>query len=728
MSKKQFFATTPKFMESLLAEELRTLGAEDIKETRAGVYFSGTLESAYRACLWSRLANSVLLVLDRFAAETPEALYQGIQSVDWSEHFDVTDTFAVTFNTARSQIDHSHYGALKVKDAIVDQFRERSETDERPSVQTERPDILINVHLWKDKATLSLNLSGESLHRRGYREEGSSAPLKENLAAAILLRAGWPAIAKQGGALLDPMCGSGTLPIEAALMASDTAPGLARDHWGFYGWKKHEPTIWKDLMDEAENRQQKGREQLPDIRGYDHNPKAVKVALENVEVAGLQGLVHIEKRELENCRPEKDNQTGLVVINPPYGERLGADSDLLALYSHLGDTLKNYFTGWRASMITSNPILAKSMGLLYKRKHALYNGAIECELFHYEIKPESFVSSEPRGPKPLPVEERSEGAQMFANRLKKNLKNIGRWAKREGLHCYRLYDADMPEYALAVDIYKGSEAEEELWVHVQEYQAPKTIDQNKARTRLREALGVILDVLDISTDQLFIKVRKQQKGTAQYEKLAAKKVFHEVAENDCRFLVNFEDYLDTGLFLDHRITRSLIAELARGKRFLNLFAYTGTASVYAARGGAASTTTIDMSNTYLDWAKQNMRLNGFTDESHEYIHANCLEWLGNDVWKRKYGLIFLDPPSFSSSKRMEGTFDVQRDCADLIRKTLTFLEPDGILIFSNNLRKFKMDRESFPELEIEDISRATLPKDFERNPRIHNCWKISRKQ
>ncbi len=728
MNKKQFFATTPKFMESLLAEELRTLGAEDIKETHAGVYFSGSLESAYRACLWSRLANSILLVLDRFPAETPEALYQGIQSVDWSQHFDVTDTFAVTFNTSRSQINHSHYGALKVKDAIVDQFRERSETDERPSVQTERPDILINVYLWKDRATLSLNLSGESLHRRGYREEGSIAPLKENLAAAILLRAGWPEIAKQGGALLDPMCGSGTLPIEAALMASDTAPGLQRDHWGFSGWKQHEPAIWKDLMDEAETRQQKGREQLPDIRGYDHNPKAVQIALGNVEHAGLHGLVHIEKSELENCRHEKNNQTGLVVINPPYGERLGADSDLVELYARLGETLKNNFTGWRASMITSNPELAKSMGLLYKRKHALYNGAIECELFHYDIKPESFVSSKARGPKPLPVEERSEGAQMFANRLKKNFKNLGRWAKREDIHCYRLYDADMPEYALAVDIYGDSTPEKEHWVHVQEYQAPKTIDQHKARTRLREALGVILDVLEISTDQLFIKVRKQQKGTAQYEKLATKKVFHEVAENDCRFLVNFEDYLDTGLFLDHRITRSLIAELAKGKRFLNLFAYTGTATVYAAKGGAASTTTIDMSNTYIDWAKQNMRLNGFTGDSHEYIQTNCLEWLDNDVWKRKYGLIFLDPPSFSTSKRMEGTFDVQRDHVDLIRKTLGFLEADGALIFSNNLRKFKMDRESFPELEIEDISRETLPKDFERNPRIHNCWKISRKQ
>lgn len=263
-------------------------------------------------------------------------------------------------------------------------------------------------------------------------------------------------------------------------------------------------------------------------------------------------------------------------------------------------------------------------------------------------------------------------------------------------------------------------------VHVQEYEAPKSIDPQKAQTRLHEALEVITKLLQIPKEQLYLKVRRQQKGSSQYEKLSSQRDFHEVCEGGCRLLVNFSDYLDTGLFLDHRTTRALLAELAAGKRFLNLFAYTGSASVHAARGGAISTTTVDMSRTYLDWARRNMALNDFTGKEHEYIQANCLEWLEQSAGKLHYDLIFLDPPSFSTSRRMEGTLDVQRDHVALLRKTAALLERGGVLIFSNNLRSFRMEREALPELTIEDISRVTLPKDFERNPRIHNCWRIRR--
>lgn len=317
----------------------------------------------------------------------------------------------------------------------------------------------------------------------------------------------------------------------------------------------------------------------------------------------------------------------------------------------------------------------------------------------------------------------SANAQMFANRLHKNLKHLGRWLKREGIDCYRLYDADIPEYALAVDIYEG----EKRWIHVQEYEAPKNIDPQKAQTRLNQALGVIIDLMGIPEEQLFLKVRRQQKGSAQYEKLSSRQEFHQISEGGCYLLVNFTDYLDTGLFLDHRTTRGMLARLASGKRFLNLFAYTGSATVYAACGGARATTTVDMSNTYLDWAQRNMKLNGFTGKTHKYIQANCLAWLDAVAGKRSYELIFLDPPSFSTSKRMTGTFDVQRDHVTLIRKTIQLLQRDGILIFSNNLRSFSMDHKALPELHIEDISRSTLPKDFERNPKIHNCWKIQYK-
>jgi 23S rRNA (guanine2445-N2)-methyltransferase / 23S rRNA (guanine2069-N7)-methyltransferase len=320
----------------------------------------------------------------------------------------------------------------------------------------------------------------------------------------------------------------------------------------------------------------------------------------------------------------------------------------------------------------------------------------------------------------------SDGAQMFANRLMKNRKHLNKWLTREAIHCYRLYDADMPEYAVAVDVYESIAPVDTRFVHVQEYEAPKSIDPQKALQRLQEVMHVIPRVLEVPEDQVYLKVRRQQKGSMQYEKLASQQQFHEVLEDGHRFLVNFSDYLDTGLFLDHRITRVMLAKLAAGKRFLNLFAYTGSATVYAAVGGALSTTTVDMSNTYLEWAKRNMVINGFTGEQHEYVQANCLEWLDSVAGKQHYGLIFLDPPSFSTSKRMQSTFDVQRDHVVLLKKTLKLLEPDGVLVFSNNLRSFKLDYDALGAFAIKDISKATLPKDFERNPKIHQCWRITK--
>ena len=357
------------------------------------------------------------------------------------------------------------------------------------------------------------------------------------------------------------------------------------------------------------------------------------------------------------------------------------------------------------------------MGLRAKRMHTLYNGPIECRLLHFEVDPRYFVSNRPRTLAPA---ERGEGAAMLANRLTKNLKALRKWREQQQIACYRLYDADLPEYAVAVDVYEG----EQRWVVVQEYAAPASVDPRDARRRLREALSVIPEVLEVPETQLFFRVRRQQKGNSQYERLGETGRFHEVTEGGHRFLVNFEDYLDTGLFLDHRDIRRLVGELAAGKRFLNLFAYTGTATVYAARGGAAATTTVDMSRTYLDWARRNLELNEIPSLGHELIHADCLEWLRQVDGRRRFDLIFLDPPSFSTSKRMDETLDIQRDHVALILTTMRLLEPGGILIFSNNLRRFRMDAEAMPELEILDISHETLPRDFARNPRIHQCWHI----
>ena len=374
----KFFATTPKGMEEILAKELTTLGASDVKPIRAGTAFEGPLETAYRACLWSRTASRILLPLKTFPAPTPEKLYGGVKSIRWSDHLLPKNTLAIDFSSSRSAITHTHFGALKCKDAIVDQLR--SIHGSRPSVDPISPDLRVNVYLHEDQATVSIDLSGDSLHRRGYREKGAMAPLKENLAAAILLYCDWPADLP---ALVDPMCGSGTLPIEAAFIAAKKAPGIKRSRFGFTGWQQHDRTLWERLLEEGRDLEIRDKKKLPAIVGYDKDPRAVRVALENVERAGFRGSIHIEKREFSQC--ESIAERGLIVVNPPYGERLGEVEELKPLYKQLGDTFKQKFRGWNGAVLTGSPDLMKSIGLRASRRIVLFNGAIECRLLKYEL-------------------------------------------------------------------------------------------------------------------------------------------------------------------------------------------------------------------------------------------------------------------------------------------------------------------------------------------------------
>jgi 23S rRNA (guanine2069-N7)-methyltransferase / 23S rRNA (guanine2445-N2)-methyltransferase len=714
-SSHTFFATCPKGVEALLADELRGLQAETVRETRAGVAFAGTLATGYRACLWSRLASRVLLPLARFPAPSAEVLYEGAASIAWREHFGNNATLAVDAAVSQSTLAHSHFAALKVKDAIVDQLR--SESGQRPSIDTERPDIRLNLYLYHDEATLSLDLSGDSLHRRGYRAEAREAPLKENLAAAILLRAGWRELAAQAAPLIDLLCGSGTLPIEAALIAADIAPGLQRRRFGFLAWRGHDAAAWQALLAEASERRRAGLAHLPVIQGFDRDPRAIEAARKNLAGADLVGRVAFEVRTLSDCAPPA-SAPGLIVANPPYGERLGEPEALGDLYRELGDTLKRCFTGWHAVIFTGNAELGKKIGIRARRIHTLYNGAIECKLLHFDIAPEWDMRSRPTI---TSARELGAGAEMFANRLRKDLRHFGRWAARQDIHAYRVYDADLHEYNMAIDIYEG----DRRWVHVQEYQAPASIDERTAARRRKHALAVISLVLQVSSEHVYTKVRRRQKNRGQYEKIAQAGEFHTVQEGPCRFLVNFTDYLDTGLFLDHRPTRLLLGRLAQGRRFLNLFGYTGTATVHAALGGARATTTVDMSRTYLDWARRNLALNEIDLTQNQLIQADVLHWL-SERRRERFGLIFLDPPTFSRSKRMEGALDTQRDHVALIRKTAELLEPEGILIFSTNYQRFKLDRAALADLVVEDITRRTIAKDFERNPKIHQCFRISK--
>ncbi|BCG23570.1 ribosomal RNA large subunit methyltransferase K/L [Pseudomonas tohonis] len=721
----ELFLTCPKSLEGLLLDEATGLGLAEAREQVAAIRGRGDLETAYRLCLWSRLANRVLLVLKRFPVQNADDLYQGVLEVDWHDHLSPTGSLAVEFSGHGSGIDNTHFGALKVKDAIVDKLR--TANGERPSIDKVSPDLRIHLRLEKGEAILSLDLAGHSLHQRGYRLQQGAAPLKENLAAAILLRAGWPRIAAEEGALADPMCGVGTFLVEAAMMAADIAPNLKRERWGFSNWQGHVPALWKKLHEEAQARADAGLARPPLwIRGYEADPRLIQPGRNNIERAGLSDWVKIYQGELATFEPRPDqNQKGLVISNPPYGERLGDEASLLYLYQNLGERLRQACMGWEAAVFTGAPELGKRMGIRSHKQYAFWNGALPCKLLLIKVLPDQFVTgsrrpeaaAEPQaGAMPAPEQARlSEGGQMFANRLQKNLKQLGKWAKREGVQCYRLYDADMPEYALAIDLYGDR-------VHVQEYAPPRSIDPEKAQARLLDALAAIPQALGVDPANVVVKRRERQTGTRQYERQGAQGQFLEVAEGGVKLLVNLTDYLDTGLFLDHRAMRLRIQREAAGKRFLNLFCYTATASVHAAKGGARSTTSVDLSKTYLDWARRNLSLNGFSDKQ-KLEQGDVMAWLAEG--RGEYELIFIDPPTFSNSKRMEGVFDVQRDHVQLLDLAMARLAPGGVLYFSNNFRKFQLDESLSQRYQVSEISAETLDPDFARNPKIHRAWKFA---
>ena len=757
-------ASSPRGLADLLARELVTFGAVGAKERSTGVAFSGDLRVAYRACLESRIANRVFLELGRFEVADAEAFYRAARGIDWSAHLAPGATLACDFSGRHPLINHTHFGALKLKDAIVDSLRDS--TGSRPDIALDRPSVRVHAHANDAVITVSLDLSGESLHRRGYRGAAGEAPLKENVAAGMLMRCGWGEMAAAGAQFLDPMCGSGTLAIEAAMIAADIAPGLGRDYYGFLGWRGHDPQAWREVLDAAEARartrgagsprsesvlpespwaraaarksaelaasasgstQSESTGTVPVIRGSDRDRAVIRVAQANADRAGVGRMVQFEVRALADAAPATPPVRGLLCVNPPYGVRLEDHDIALATHRELGKVLRERFQGWIAGVLIGSPELGMELGIRAYRTHALWNGALECRLLRLKIDAQS--EREPgRFSKPDASLKDSPGAQMFGNRLAKNLKHLRSWVTQSDITCYRVYDADMPEYAFAIDIYRTLDPEQ-TWLYVQEYAAPAEIELDAVRRRRNEALSVMPDVTGVPEERINVRTRRRNKRGEQYKKVDEQANFHYIIEGGLKFRVNFEDYLDTGLFLDHRITRSRLREAANGKRFLNLFAYTGTATVYAAAGGAASTTTVDMSRTYLDWAQRNLSLNGFHGSKHELVQADCRQWLeeASAANAQRYDLIFLDPPTFSNSKRMEGVLDIERDHGALIDACGRLLAPGGLLVFSTNAQKFKLDDAVMARYNVRDISGPTLPRDFERNPRIHRCFEIRAK-
>lgn len=713
-----YFATAPRGLYDLLARELTAIGAVDVRERMGGVRFRGGLELGYRACLWSRIASRVLLEIAQFEASDEAAFHGGVAAFDWVPHIDPARTIACEFTGTHPTITNSHFGALRLKDGICDRLRE--DVGSRPDVALSRPAVRIIAHAVGARITLSIDLAGEGLHRRGYRTEAGEAPLRENLAAGVLLRARWDQAAARGAEFLDPLCGAGTLVIEAAMIAAERAPGLMREYFGFLGWRLHDAALWQRLLTEA--RQRALQTIASTIRGTDADQRAIAASHANAQRAGLGDLVRFEHQRVEAVRP-LTAQPGLICTNPPYGERLGDPEQAVALHAALGSALREHFAGWDAAILTTTPEAVRALRLRSYRSHDLWNGAIPCRLLRIDLAAPGAADAATARLEREAAAADSDGARMFTNRLEKNLKRLGKLAQRAGIDCYRLYDADMPEYAFAIDRYVEADGGA-LHLHVQEYAPPKEIELEAARRRRREVLASLPRLFEIPPERIHIRLRKRQSGASQYEPVhAVAAAPFTVREAALKFRVNLDDYLDTGLFLDHRLTRARLRECANGVRFLNLFCYTASATVYAAAGGAQSSLSLDLSNRYLEWAQENLALNTLNPQAHCLQRADCREWL-RQAPAEAFGLIFLDPPTFSNSKRMQGVLDIQRDHVELIGQCMQRLTPGGLLVFSCNAQRFRLDEQVGRQWQVRDVSAQTLPFDFARNPRVHRCFEI----
>ncbi|MBL4941876.1 MAG: bifunctional 23S rRNA (guanine(2069)-N(7))-methyltransferase RlmK/23S rRNA (guanine(2445)-N(2))-methyltransferase RlmL [Colwellia sp.] len=717
-SMQQFLALTSPGIEVLLVDELKNLGAEQITQKPEGVYFTASLVLGYKISLWTRLATRVMLKLGEGEAQNKDELFKTASTINWLEHFNSDTTFAVDFVGYSEEIRNSQFGGLTIKDAIVDQFREQG--FERPNVDKKSPQISFQARLLKDIVSLYLDFSGRGLFQRGYREHSGAAPLKENLAAALIIRSGW--LADTTKPLVDPMCGSGTILIEAVSMATKQAPSINRATWGFDAWLQHDEKLWQKQLNEAIESSGNSLEQANisslKVFGIDIDARVLKTAQQNARNANLQRFIEFKcqnTNDMNNVYGSSNSpQAGTILFNPPYGERIGELPELVENFVLFGQKLKTQFINWRVAILTANIELLAMLKLSSFKRNKFKNGPLDCQLALYNVDAKQLEKDAVN-----PQSSFTEQDSAFANRLKKNRKTLKGWLKSSQIECYRLYDADIPEYNVAIDIYGD-------YLVIQEYAPPKTIDSDKATKRLQEVIYWAPKVLAVPTDKVVLKTRAKQKGSNQYQRVDKSKQSLTINEHGALFKINLWDYLDTGLFLDHRKTRQIVAKKAKNKSLLNLFAYTGSVSVQAALHGASSITTVDMSNTYLNWAQDNFALNKLNGHKYQFVQADCLDWLKKNT--HRYDLIFIDPPTFSNSKRMEDSFDVQRDYITLLTDALKSLNEGGEIFFTNNKRNFKMDFEAIEKLGLQakNLSDITRDKDFARNKHIHNSWSIKR--
>lgn len=689
----------------------------------------------------SRLVNRVLLTcIDQEFASTSE-LMTAIQKYPWAMHYDGQIPLWIEATARKNPaLRNDMHLAQLVKDQICDQLRDKFQR--RPDIEKSPESLRLQARLVKNRFWLGVDLGGGPLHERGYRKEQGMAPLRETTAAAILWYSGWRWGAEtcEYEGLFDPTCGSGTILIEGLLARLGYEPGLSRNYEPWKAWSSFPKVEWLDLLRMKRERADKNREEFclrqqelgeGSFFGADIDRQVLSAASRNAERAGVEELLSFHNLSVHDLDRAKFLSTKLkqrpilVIANPPYGERMGSEKDVLALLKELGERTANEWPAWGLSLLCGEKDQGFALPLRRPKRRRIYNGPLACELLYFppgENRSKSIVdsNSQPRLG--------SEEFLAVKNRLDRRKKHLQKWAKREGIEAYRVYDADMTEFRFKADLYA------DIGIVVQEYAPPKTVDPDRAARRRREFLSAVAEVYELPQEKIFFRSRMQQKGKSQYRKrreLAPRgarinwRSYPIIRENGLKFIVNLEEYLDTGLFLDHRPLRKLLLSEARKKSVLNLFCYTGSLSVAAARGGAKSVVSVDLSKRYCEWMEQNFRLNKITCP-HRIVNGDVLEFLQSGARGELYDLILFDPPTFSNSKRTQTVFDVQRDHIEVIKLLKDRLNPSGQIYFSTNARKFRLDGEGLKKigLSAEERTRLSVPDDFRKEPPPHRSWLV----
>ena len=764
----EFFATCPKGFEQLLAGELASLGAEGVRALHGQVAFSGNLETAYRACLWSRIASRVVLVLSHAASADADELYEGLYELPWENHIALASTFAVDAHGTNNELRNTQFIALRAKDAVCDRLQ--AKLGARPSVETRNPDVTIVVRVHNNRMTCGIDLSGDPLFRRGTSRRAADDGLggmRPDYAAAMLAAGAWHRLVRHGSpTLVAAFSGSGTLVSEAAGIALDRAPGLLRSRWGFTGWLGHDEKAWDALLEEADERAARGAEKAGELTLVTVDPRrrAASAASAALRASGIEAkLTHLSSAdEIASALAGAEAARTLATVDLSWLEpdEPAREVAAISLATCIADALP---AGAGIVALAQGPTLGAALSLEPTGSLETFLGRDAADITTYEAG-RALAASDAEAPATSAARATvtlKDGTRVpvlvpqsdqFAARLAKVAKLRAKWARREDVSCYRVYDADLPDYAVAIDLYeasgqsRGADAHAR-WLVVQEYAAPKDIDHELAHRRLLDVLAIAPRVMGVDAGNVTLRVRRRAKGGSQYanegkaeerrsrrDRLALAPGAHLVDEGGLTFEVNLAERLDTGLFLDHRDVRARVREMAKetlgSKRFLNLFAYTGTATCYAADGGAKHTTTVDLSRTYLDWAERNMERNGFTGRDHEFVQADVVRWVTEQRHTyNRWDLVFCDPPTFSNSKRMgRDVFDVQRDHAELLIGISRLLTANGVCLFSCNLRGFEPDVEKLARagVQIADVTEGTIPEDFKRNAKIHHVYLVKR--